>query len=662
MSTKAKGPPKTKRQRACDICRRNKRKCDGGGERRCTRCTKYDLACTYAEPALRRVVPHTEDLSNSEDEDYVDALKLRLETAEAALKRQEEAQMGLAIRAIRSMARPFPAPHPDDAAFLEIADSLQAISLDDQPRDPGFLGKSSAAMLVKAAVAVKPPNKPWTPPQNRPPPRRWTLKPWEAETFFECGPFPDDALLASLVASYFSRVNHFLPLLHRGIFEESVHRRLYVQDPSFGTVLLLVCALGALYLPGSEGLAWELYNQVELCGHSLRQQPTLYDLQAYGLATEFLRCAVSARAAWSIVGFGVRMMQDVAAHRRKSRRNAISVEEELEKRAVWLLLLSDTYLSGILGRPPALDPLEIDIDLPSSCDDGFWEPSGPGVQPPDVPASAPFFSALLMLYRVLHFAQRSLYVTVVSHLRMGPAHLQTFAHIAAELNAALDWTFKTTIPPHLMWDPARQDALFFDQSAALYCFYCYTRILIFRPFIPALRSQVIPADPNALAICVRAARSCMHVAQIQWQRAPANPLPFSQGALFSSAMVLLLDRWSEGEGGQVQSEADAALIRAAIDILKSQRRCWASSGFYIDVLERLILLDEAPADVDMDTLIVSGDDNDMAMPVPSAASSSNSSTRQYNAIPATTPRPVPLPPAFVGDEEIRASRRIPRGI
>jgi hypothetical protein len=55
----------------------------------------------------------------------------------------------------------------------------------------------------------------------------------------------------------------------------------------------------------------------------------------------------------------------------------------------------------------------------------------------------------------------------------------------------------------VIWHPDRPDSLFFDQSAALHCFYYYTRILVHRPFIPGLSSMM---EPVSLLFCVDAFR------------------------------------------------------------------------------------------------------------------------------------------------------------
>jgi hypothetical protein len=114
------------------------------------------------------------------------------------------------------------------------------------------------------------------------------LPQWDDHSIVSHLSFPDSALTSSLISLYFSNVNAFIPVLHRPIFEEAVSQGLHMLQDDFASTLLLVCALGSLYLADSSmynqdrrKLAWNFYNQVELCGHSLRRQPTTYDLQAY---------------------------------------------------------------------------------------------------------------------------------------------------------------------------------------------------------------------------------------------------------------------------------------------------------------------------------------------------------------------------------------------
>ncbi|KAJ7845859.1 hypothetical protein B0H14DRAFT_2773877, partial [Mycena olivaceomarginata] len=613
-SLKQDGLVLKRRQRACDVCRKKKR----DGDTRCNYCVKHKFACTYAEPATTRSMPQNDpsDLTDSYEPGYIETLKRRLDIAELALQESKlhaPDQIDLFTRGIRALVNPFLLPHPDDSAFNDIADSFRALSLNS----PGFQGKSSPAMLVTIAVGIKPfqqPAESRVDGQTPSAPKPWTLKsvsPRDSPHFT----FPADHLMQSFLSLYFSNVNPFVPLLNRSIFEEAVLQGLHFHDLSFGTVLLLV----------------------ELCGHSLGHQPTLYDLQAYCLATQFLSCAGNLRSAWNIVGFGVRLAQDIGAHRKGG--SVATATAELEKRALWILLFFDTQLSGALGRFSSLDPLEIDISLPLEFDDE--------VESNDNLSTLAFFNCLLNLYRIVNFTLRSLYTVLLDRIRMEPT--PDVPSIAAKLDWALD-QWLASVPGHLRWTPNLTDApLFCDQSAALYCFYYYTRILIHRPLIPVVlsASALPPSAILALGICASAARACVAVASTQLDRRPDDPLSLSPTPVFTAAMLLVLNRWSgAGEVGDLQ------LVRKAIEVLGSQQARWPSSGFLMrvrDILERVMCLDESE--------VSSTPWNDIMCDLDGFVSATI-------AYPSWTPEPITshpsqaaspeiaLPPAFAGDEEI----------
>lgn len=125
---------------------------------------------------------HKQTLSDANSSDHVKALKLRLRTAETALRQaQRRDSVGIWSRGITRLVAPFAPPHPDDSESIDIADSLRALSALslDAPPDPGFQGKSSAAMLIKVAVSTRlsvlgdsPVRTP-----DRMTPKPWTLKP-----------------------------------------------------------------------------------------------------------------------------------------------------------------------------------------------------------------------------------------------------------------------------------------------------------------------------------------------------------------------------------------------------------------------------------------------------------------------------------------------------
>ncbi|KAJ6523985.1 fungal-specific transcription factor domain-containing protein [Mycena capillaripes] len=546
---------------------------------------------------------------------------------------------------------------------MDIADSFRTLSLDIPPVDPGFQGKSSAAMLVKAAVTVKP--------------RRGNLasqiyrsqlapkpgiKSWDQLTIPPHHlSFPDDHLLKLLVTLYFSNIHPFMPVLHHPMFEEGISQQLHMYNPSFGSLLLLVCALGSLYLTepamsnqDRQTLGWKWYNQVELCGHSLLQAPTPSDIQSYCLAVQFLICTSNPRTAWIVAGFGVRLAQDLGSHRHKTWAPTITVQEDLEKRAFWMLSFLDTQLSAALGRSGFLDPVEIDVTLPSECDDEHWQPWGLGFQPRGKPSRIAFFNSLVNLYRILNFLLRVFYTIHINNVRQ--QRHRDLGYLAAELDSALDKWF-SDIPQHLIWDPNRLDEVFFDQSAALYCFFYYTRILLHRPFIPGISSM---AEPNGQAsgICTEAARACINVAHVQHERRRDTPLLFSQSPVFTSAMILILTKWANELSNQTDH---MALVHKSISILKSQQERWPSSEFFAIVLERLDSLDKQmhQSDDHQNTLntdhsAVNSNINFPAWPTRATPATGLGTSSQLAASNANEDRTLPtaIPPVFIGDEEI----------
>ncbi|KAJ7475062.1 fungal-specific transcription factor domain-containing protein [Mycena latifolia] len=597
-------------QRACDMCRRKKRRCDGA--ERCDHCAKHNFTCTYNKPSATRQAGSagTSDLTRSSSptqypsKSYVEALETRLKTVEALLEKQNTDRspgVQLISNAIMRLNSPFPAPHSDDLTFADIDESFRSLSINNTAAQ-GFQGKSSGAMLVKAAVDLRngtiPPDSTYSIPS--------TIKSWEgpADPPPPSYIFPDDDLLATLIALYFANVNAFLPLLHRPTFESSVRQHLHWTHAGFAKTVLLVCAVGARYssdprvsIPdtaAAETAGWPYFDQVELSGHLVRAHPTLYDLQSYCLAAEFLDGTSSPRTCWTLVGFGMRLGQDMGAHRFKMLRSGITFEQELEKRASWVLFLFDAQISTALGRCIALQSHDFDIEMPVICDDEYWH-GALFRQPAEQPSRIAFFNCMLQLNRILSFSCKILYSTNRSKLLIGLGDDTWEEQVVVELDSALNRWFET-VPAHLRWDPDHpiQDDTFFDQSAVLHCTYYHTRIIIHRPFIPAMRRASNPTHLPSLAICNTAARACSHVAQLQQQRRPHNPLWFSQTPLFTSGIVLLLNIWGgAGRGaGRIQAaEKDLVDVHRCMAVLNAQRTQWPSAGALLDTLRQLVAVD-----------------------------------------------------------------------
>lgn len=83
------------------------------------------------------------------------------------------------------------------------------------------------------------------------------------------------------------------------------------------------------------------------------------------LAACFLDGLAPPQGVWAMVGIGLRVMQDVGAHRRKLTAKQ-TVENELWKRCFWVLVIMDRSFSNLLGRSSAIQDEEyVSIRFPS---------------------------------------------------------------------------------------------------------------------------------------------------------------------------------------------------------------------------------------------------------------------------------------------------------
>lgn len=175
--------------------------------------------------------------------------------------------------------------------------------------------------------------------------------------------YPPDELIPELVDAYFNYVNAFFPILHRPSFDRALNDHRHHTDIGFGSVVMIVCAIGSRWNEDSRCLlkgmtkhssGWKWFDQVQVHRKSFMSPPRLYDLQIYAVCTTWVTCrewpvidalhqlssiflhsSSSPQASWTMIGIGIRLAQDVGAHRRKVYNAPVSVESELWKRAFW---------------------------------------------------------------------------------------------------------------------------------------------------------------------------------------------------------------------------------------------------------------------------------------------------------------------------------------
>ncbi|KAJ7124224.1 fungal-specific transcription factor domain-containing protein [Mycena epipterygia] len=468
-----------------------------------------------------------------------------------------------------------------------------------------------------------------------------------------CLPPPD--LVAHLAELYFSHAHIYLPVLHRPTFERSVEMGMYCWDDDFAGIVLLVCAIGSRWSDdprvlssAGEGngkphlesssiglccgsLTRSLFEKVKPSGKHFLGQGTLCDLQHYcvrfvafefqialltsfplliidrlfyepiiiftpvfyhQLMTHFLLGSAAPQACWMLVGIGLRLAQDAGAHRRTPHAEEPSVERELWKRAFWVLVYLDRYVSSLMGRTCAIQYDDFDVEPPFEVDDEYWEdPTHPFQQPSGVPSRIAFFNALLRLSHILAFTLKILYS--LSKFRV------TFTvdegwdeHFVADLDSALN-RWRDQMPEHLAWDPARADPVSFDQSVALHCAYCHLQILVHRSFIPTVR-MAAPTGLPSMAVCTSAARACANMVDIQRRRKGNEPVNFHMSDVFNAALVLMLNVWSGKRGGLPDPSRDLENVHKCMEVLRLCEDRWPNAGMLWDALAELASVGQLP--------------------------------------------------------------------
>ncbi|KAJ6449377.1 fungal-specific transcription factor domain-containing protein [Mycena sanguinolenta] len=633
-------PTKKRRiQRACDACRQKRRACDGlrTSAKKCSYCSDNGTECVYsgAPPTTQRP-SYTQVLQErlAAAEKLIRKLTAEGSHSSAATESSESPKQSpsihhksvssgvsdsseslnpaieLAAKTIRALAgRETQSPQEDE--LVQLMDSLH---LRGQGKDM-FLGKSSGAMLFKKALQLKDEYTAAPTASNDRVIRRpefWLTRPWQTDTDADASEkrprytFPPPDLLSTLVEFYFAHSAIYNPLLHRPSFQRAVAEDLHLRDDKFAALVLCVCAIGSRFsddprvFDSAKPLAcgWEFFNQVEGAQmNGMFESPKLYDIQRICLSIQFVEGSAQ-QAMWTLVGIGIRMAQEVGVHRRQL--GTHTLEAELWRRAFWVLVSYDRAVSTGVGRPCAMQYSDFDVQMPTECDDEYWEHEDPAQafrQPPDKPSRVAFFNAYLQLSNILAFVLHLLYSSAKSN-NLATAGDRTWdEQIVKELDSALNkWV--DGIPEHLRWDPHRADPVFFNQSVALYAGYYVVQMMAHRLFIPMFRTA--PTTLPSLAICTNAARSCSHVVDMWYQRTKHTPAVILLPGLTIASVMLLLNVWSGKRTGLAPHMNTAIIeVHKCMRVLEHFETRWQMAGIFLDTLNELASVGQVPLPTSM---------------------------------------------------------------
>ncbi|KAK0191438.1 fungal-specific transcription factor domain-containing protein [Armillaria mellea] len=578
---------------------------DRQSNQRCKNCISNDVDCTYI--AATKMIPYRHS-----SKEYIEDLERRLEKTRKVLRKFlpdaviEEEMVGKNQNQKYQKPKHTVTEHVsesadvlanddtvfDDDSELDEADRLSQMAVGGP--DVKNFGKSSNISFTSTALKVKqelgiPSIKPFQPPSNQLWVNLWSRKYNDVDVHHYDYTFPEHDLLESLVELYFIHINRFWPLLHRPTFERSLAAALHRTDRAFAAIVLTVCANGARFsddprvrvdrdeLPYRHG--WKWFIQVHRV--SVLRTPNLYDLQKCVLSVFYVE-GFAAHCSWTMLGTAMRMAQDLGAHRKQRPGKLPITEEELLKRAFWVLVCMDRIISIALGRPCAIQEEDIDADLPNDCDDEYWD-SG-FVQPSGVPSMMSFFTSFVKLNRIFFRCLQTIYSPLNPTALRRSVKKRSKEDIVAELDSSVN-EWMDSVPEHIRWEPRPENEIFYSQSVFLYCSYYHLRILIHRPFIPSPGKSSSLSCPSLL-ISTNAARSIGYILDRQSQKLPDSPKHYCAMSIFSAAVILLLNCWSNPTA---RSESkDINRIIECVNTLQAFERQWPFAGQFCDAISHLV--------------------------------------------------------------------------
>ncbi|CAE6454170.1 unnamed protein product [Rhizoctonia solani] len=474
--------------------------------------------------------------------------------------------------------------------------------------EPRFHGTSSGEILLRDAKEMRREYVPWAGSGKilRRRPQFWEPPPPEKrcrDTGIEPVELPPTDLIRSLVNLFFRHMNKFYPIFHRGFFEDQLSHGIHLASDTtgrtFARVLLLVCAVASrwssdprVFIEGQTlSAGYEFFHQAGPVTWAVRAQPSIYDVQICILSAMFLHGTSAHYAGWVVLGIGIRLAQDVGAHRKKQK---VTIENELYKRAFWTLLVLDRMICAALGRPSAMQDIDSDLDPLIEVDDEYWPIDGNSPQPLGKPSRLSYFNGLIGMTRILGRAIQTLYALDRTKRQMGLIGSQKEGELLVDLQRHLE-QWKQTVPSHLQ--VATASGIFLEQAVALWATYHHVNILIHREFIT--KESALTA--NCLDRCRRSAHDCAKLLDLQLQSEECHIIPITVQAAFSSGMVLTFDLlagekssrndrcdpWSSSEDWYPKSEKEANLETCRA-ILKMAETRYYIAGRWHDTLNEFL--------------------------------------------------------------------------
>lgn len=199
---------------------------------------------------------------------------------------------------------------------------------------------------------------------------------------------PTREIADALVDAYFDKVHPNYMLFHRGTFQlryESMWNEANkpIRDLDAGWI----CCAFMIFVFGAQALEHHDQQQslqlqrryvalVQSRVHQLISTSCLVNVQAILLLQLHQHNVSERNTAWMLLGCASRMAIAIGMHRDGATGGFDSIEREVRRRVWWTLYVFEQNLCMVLGRPSAIDELEVTVNLPNETmlDGGVFAP------------------------------------------------------------------------------------------------------------------------------------------------------------------------------------------------------------------------------------------------------------------------------------------------
>ncbi|KAG8689573.1 hypothetical protein FRC11_001853 [Ceratobasidium sp. 423] len=398
--------------------------------------------------------------------------------------------------------------------------------------------------------------------------------PWDSKEGLALELPPDD-LIPILVDAFFDV--SFFPIIHRGMFEKQLKEGLHKRDGTFLRIVLLICANGARWCddprvlderwPVSLSAGHRWFRQFDPWQKSPVERIGLQDAQLLVLLAIYSFGTSAIYGAWNTIGIGIRLMQDVGVHRKKSTQ---SLENELFKRCFWSMIILDRLLCLTMDRHPLVQDLDCDLDYTLEVDDEMWslEPGAPPpVQSPGIPSRLSCFNQMIKLIRIAGRCLQTVYALESTKRLIKLDGPQGAAWMFNDINSLFSLWVRDV--PSFLRLPSTDNYKHTRLSTnvvEMWGLYYDLLIAANRPFIAKPSS---PLAAPALKICCDAARECAGILGA-YLRTPGSILnPGMMYPAFGSAMILAIDLIAQRKSSDLASiDEKEQDLRECMKVLK----------------------------------------------------------------------------------------------